>query len=49
MFRAKRADTLVKSIEATYGINLNVRVDMTLGNLLEQRGFDSLTQLVPRV
>jgi hypothetical protein len=46
MFRAKRADTLAKSIEATYGINLNVRGDMTLGNLLEQRGFDSLTQLI---
>lgn len=46
MFRAKRDDTLVRSIESTYNIDLHVRGDMTLGNLLEQRGFDSLTQLL---
>jgi hypothetical protein len=45
-FRAKRADTKVASIEATYGINLNARSDMLLGNLLDERGFDSLSQLL---
>ena len=45
-FRRKRSDTSVASIEKKYGINLNVRSDMLLGNLLEQRGFDSLTQLL---
>lgn len=45
-FRTKRSDTKVASIEATYGINLNARGDMLLGNLLEDRGFDSLSQLL---
>lgn len=46
MFRQKRADTQVGSIEAAYGIRLNARSDMMLGNLLAQRGFDSLSQLL---
>src|SRR5882724_2348227 len=46
LFRTKRSDTKVASIEATYGINLNARGDMLLGNLLNERGFDSLTQLL---
>jgi MTH538 TIR-like domain (DUF1863) len=46
MFRAKRSDTTVGSIEATYGINLNARGDMLLRNLLRERGFVSLTQLI---
>ena len=46
MFRAKRDDTLVRTIEARYGIDLNARGDMTLGTLLQERGFDSLTQLL---
>ena len=45
-FRTKRADTKVASIEATYGINLNARDDLLLGNLLNERGFDSLSQLL---
>jgi MTH538 TIR-like domain (DUF1863) len=45
-FRVKRDDTLVRTIEATYGIDLNARGDMTLRTLLEERGFDSLTQLL---
>src|SRR4051794_35314982 len=45
-FRAKRSDTKVASIEATYGVNLNARGDMLLGNLLDERGFDSLSQLL---
>lgn len=45
-FRQKRDDTTVGTIEDTYGVNLNARRDMLLGNLLEERGFDSLSQLV---
>jgi len=46
MFRRKRDDTTVESIEKTYRINLNARSDMLLGNLLDERGFDSLSQLL---
>lgn len=46
MFQRKRSDTSVASVERAYGINLNVRSDALLGNLLRVRGFDSLTQLV---
>ncbi|KAB2880912.1 TIR domain-containing protein [bacterium] len=46
MFRFKRSDTTVESIENTYGIELNARADMRLANLLLERGFDSLSQLL---
>jgi len=46
MFRTKRSDTKVGTIEARYGIDLHARSDMLLGNLLDERGFDSLSQLV---
>jgi hypothetical protein len=46
MFRSTRDDTLIKTIEARYGIDLNARGDTKLGNLLEKRGFGSLTQLL---
>jgi len=46
MFRTKRDDTLVRTIEAKYGIDVNARGDMTLGNLLDERGFDSQTQFL---
>jgi len=46
MFRSTREDTLIKTIEARYGIDLHARDDMKLGNLLERRGFESLTQLL---
>jgi hypothetical protein len=46
MFRSTRDDTLIKTIEARYGIDLNARGDTKLGNLLEKRGFESLTQLL---
>ncbi len=45
MFRKKRDDTTIGSIENQYGINLNARADMLLGNLLRERGFESLSQL----
>ena len=46
MFREKRSDTRVDSIEKMYGVDLNARGDTLLGNLLDERGFDSLTQLI---
>lgn len=46
MFRGKRGDKRVDTIEARYGINLNARGDTLLRNLLVERGFDSLTQLL---
>ncbi len=46
MIRLKRSDTLVASIEETYGLDLHARSDMALGNLLRERGFDSLSQLI---
>lgn len=46
MYRAKRDDTLVHTIENQYGIELHARSDMKLGNLLTERGFDSLSQLL---
>lgn len=46
MFRSTRDDTLIKTIEVRYGIDLHARGDTKLGNLLEKRGFESLTQLL---
>jgi hypothetical protein len=46
MYRQKRADTLVGSIERKYGIKLNARSDARLGNLLGDRGFASLSELL---
>jgi hypothetical protein len=46
VFRAKREDTLVATIERQYGIDVHARGDMTLRTLLEERGFDSLTQFL---
>ena len=46
MFREKRSDTRISTIEETYGIDLNSRGDALLGNVLRERGFDSLSQLI---
>jgi len=46
VFRQKRDDTLVSSIEKMYGIDLRARGDMRLGNLLAERGFKSLSQFL---
>lgn len=46
MLKRKRSDTSVQSIEETYGIDLHVRSDALLGNLLRTRGFRSLSQLL---
>ena len=45
-FRRRRSDTLVRTIENQYGIDLNTRGDTKLGNLLQRRGFGSLSQLM---
>lgn len=45
MFRQLRGDTRIETIETRYQINLNARGDALLGNLLEDRGFDSFSQL----
>jgi hypothetical protein len=44
--RRKRSDTQVKTIEKTYGIDTGKRSDMQLGNLLREKGLDSLDDLV---
>ncbi len=46
MFRYKRGDTLVGTIERQHGVDLNARSDMTLDSVLKERGFDSITQLL---
>lgn len=37
---------MIGSVELSYGLNLNARADALLGNLLVDRGFDSLSQLL---
>jgi len=46
MFRKKNSNTKVENVEKEYGLDLNVRGDMKLGNLLTNRGFNSQSQLV---
>jgi hypothetical protein len=46
MYRQKRLDTRVSTIEATYDLELNTRSDAQLGTLLAERGFTSLSQLL---
>jgi hypothetical protein len=46
MFERADGEQLVSEIEATYKINLNARADTKLKNLLLERGFDSLSQLL---
>jgi hypothetical protein len=45
-FREKRSDTLVRNIESTYGIDLRTRGDKQLGALLDERGYESQSQLL---
>jgi hypothetical protein len=46
MFRSKRSDTKAGSVEQTYNVELNVREDAKLGNILKKRKFDSQSQLI---
>lgn len=45
MFRRKRLDTKVATIEEKYGLDLGVRGDMKLGRVLELTGCETLTAL----
>lgn len=47
--RTKRSDTLIRNVEKTYGINLNVRGDTKLGTVLDNRGYNSQSQLVKAI
>ncbi|HAM96476.1 MAG: hypothetical protein UR96_C0003G0034 [candidate division WS6 bacterium GW2011_GWC1_36_11] len=44
--REKRSDTLVKTIERKYNVDLQARSDMKLGNLLREKGLPSLSKLI---
>ena len=44
--REKRGDTHVSTIEKQYDINFQVRGDMHLDTLLEQKGVGSLNDLI---
>jgi len=44
--RDKRDDTLARTIEKQYGVDLHVRGDMQLGTLLEKTGYKSLNDLL---
>jgi hypothetical protein len=44
--RRKRSDTHAGTIEAMYDIDLGVRSDKTLGNILKDEGVESLSELL---
>lgn len=44
--RKKRDDTHISTIEKQYDVDLCVRSDMHLGNLLKQQGIKSLNDLI---
>jgi hypothetical protein len=46
MIAQKRGDTKVSTIEAIYHVHLNTRGDMLLRNLLQERGFSSLSKFI---
>lgn len=46
LLRDKRDDTHVGTIEKQYGIELNTRKDMHLGNYLEKHKIKSLNDLI---
>lgn len=44
--RKKRSDTLVKTIEKKYGVDLGYRSDAQLHTVLKQEGLPSLSKLL---
>ena len=44
--RAKRSDTLVKTIEKKYGVDLGYRSDTQLHTVLRKEGLPSLSKLL---
>lgn len=45
-FVVKRYDTRIETIEKQYGIDLEVRGDMKLGNYLKRKGYPSLSKML---
>lgn len=45
-YRRKRGDTKMKSIEKQYGKDFSVRSDKKLSNYLQEKGYNSLSQLL---
>ncbi len=48
-FRPIRGDTKVSTIEKRYNINLGVRSDAQIGNLLRRKGYPSLSRMIKDV
>jgi len=48
-YRMKREDTLVKTIEKKYGVDLGVRSDAQLHTVLRKHGAASLSQLLKKI
>jgi len=48
-YQMKREDTLVKTIEKKYGVDLNVRSDAQLHTVLRKHGAASLSQLLKKL
>ncbi len=46
LIRQKRGDTLVRTIEKKYGVDLNKRSDAQLHTVLEEEGLPSLSKLL---
>lgn len=44
----KRGDTRVSTIEKKYGVDLDVRSDMKLGNYLKKKGYNSLADMLKK-
>lgn len=47
--RQKRSDTLVKTIEKTYKVDLWCRSDKKLWNYLKEKWYDSLSELIKTI
>lgn len=48
-FQKKRGDTLIRSVEKTYGVNFNVRGDTKLSTYLKKAGLPSLSKALDKV
>lgn len=46
LFRKKRGDTKMGTIEEKYGKDFGVRSDKKLGNYLKEKGYNSLSELL---
>ena len=46
IFRSKRVDTKIGTIEKKYGKDFGVRADKKLGTFLKEKGYSSLSQLL---